>query len=226
MIFIKVSEMAINEKPAMKDPEKSIRLDKWLQQISFKSLTCLLESNSISLKFLGFVYAAQFHGDSLYEKYAYLLKDTTSVQVFMADGTSSPKMQFGQLLSQMAQGIKEDNKNLAKEPEIKKMVSAFIRKYATYPESYKPISFPHFSMGSDNEGLSDFNIRHEYEIKNKEGKVVKVVSAFAFDKYLRITVIEKDSTSYSFSNPPKLDYWLKEFGRKLDKKDSLALGLY
>ena len=80
-------------------------------------------------------------------------------------------------------------------------------------------------MGSDNEGLSNFKISHDYEIKNNEGKNVRVVSAFVFDKYLKLNVIEKDSSSYISSYPPKLDYWLKEFGRHLIKSDSLTLRL-
>ena len=224
-IYNLTSEEAINVIPTIKDNERKLRLDKWLQQLSFQSLTCLLESKNVSLKVLGFMYAALNHSDSLYKKYSYLLKDTTGVQFFTANGTSGPKIKLGELLSQLTQGIKEDNKNLAKEPEIKKMVSAFIKKYATFPKTYKPISFPYFSMGSDNEGLTGFNVRHEYEIKNNEAKMVRVVSAFAIDKNLRITVIEKDSTSYGSAYPPKLDYWFKEFGRKLNKKDSTALML-
>lgn len=224
-IFIQTSESAINTKPTIKDNVRNLRLDKWLQKLSFKEFRCLLDNESISLKAIGFIYAANFHGDSLLKNYPYLLTDTTVVQFFNANETTSPKMKLGELLSMMTQKIKEDKDNFARRPEIEETVSEFIKKYSTYPGTYKPNSFPDFSMGSDNEGLSDFKITHDYEIKNNDGKNVRVVSAFVFDKNLRLNVIEKDSSSYISSYPPKLDYWLKAFGRQLTKSDSLTLRL-
>jgi hypothetical protein len=221
--FIQTSESAINTKPTIKDNQRNLRLDKWLQKLSFNEFRCLLENKSISLKAIGFIYAANFHSDSLLKNYPYLLTDTTTVQFFNAYENTSPKMKLGELLSMMTQKIKEDKDNFARRPEIEESVSAFIKKYSTYPDMYRPYSFPDFSMGSDNEGLSHFKISHDYEIKNNEGKNVKVTNAFVFDRNLALNVIEKDSSSYISSYPPKLDYWLKEFGRHLTKSDSLTL---
>jgi len=223
--FIQTSESAINTKPTIKDNERNLRLDKWLQKLSFKDFRCLLNNESISLKAIGFIYAANFHGDSLLKNYSYLLTDTTTVYFFSANGNTSPKMKLGELLSTLTQKIKEDKDDFARKPQIEDTVSIFIKKYSTYPDTYKPHSFPDFSMGSDNEGRSDFKISHDYEIKNNAGKNVRVVSAFVFDKDLKLNVIEKDSSSYISSYPPKLDYWLKEFGRQLTKSDSLNLRL-
>ena len=225
-IFVQTGEFAVNTKPTIEDPQRHLILDKWLQSLSFKDLRCLLESANVSLKTLGFIYGAISHSDSLYKTYSHLLSDTTTVQLFMTDGTISPKIKLGELLSSMSQGIKKDKSNFAKRPEIENIVSAFIKQYATYPNSYKPISFPLFRMGSDNQGGPYFfSIRHEYEIKNNEGKTERVISAFVLDEDLRINVIEKDSSSYSDAFPPKLGSWLNHFGRKLNKKDSLTLNL-
>ena len=224
-VFIQTSESAINTKPTIQDNVRNLRLDKWLQKLSFKNLCCLLDSKSISLKATGFIYAANFYGDSLLKNYSNLLTDTTTVQFFRADGNASPKMKLGQLLSMMTEKVKANKDNFARRPEIEETISIFIKEYSTYPETYKPYSFLDFSMGSDNEGLSDFKISHDYEIKNNEGKSVRVISAFVFDKNLRLNVIEKDSSSYISSYPPKLDYWLKAFGRQLTKSDSLTLRL-
>lgn len=223
--FLQTSEFAINVKPTMKDNETNLRLDKWLQNLSFAKLTCMLDNESVSLKALGFIYGANFHRDSLLKNYSYLLNDTTPVQLFMADGRTSPKIKFGEFLSTITQKIKEDGDNFAKRPEIEGVISKFIEEYSTYPSTYKPISFPYFSMSSDNEGALNYNVQHEYEIKNNKGKTERLVCAFVFDKNLRINVIEKDSSSYISSYPPKLEYWLKEFGRKLTKSDSLILRL-
>ena len=224
-IFVQTSEFAVNIKPTIKDSERNLRLDNWLQKLSFKNLTCLLNTKNISVKALGFMYAANFHRDSLLNNYSYLFTDTTEVQLFMTDGRTSPKIKLGELLTTMTQKIKEDNDNFARRPEIEETVSTFIRQYSTYPTTYRSISFPYFSMGSDNEGLKDYKIHHEYELRNNEGTNVRVVSAFVLDKNLRINIIEKDSTAYSYSYPPKLVYWLKEFGKMLSKSDSLALNL-
>lgn len=223
--FIQTSEFGINIKPTIQDNERNLRLDRWLQKLSFGDLRCLLDNENISIKVTGYTYAAISNGDSLLKFYSYLLADTTTVQFFMINGNKSPKMKLGELLSTMTQKIQEDNDNFAKRPEIEQIVSIFIKDYSTYPNTYKPYSFPYFSMDSDNEELTDFRISHEYEIKNNEGKIVKVVSAFVFDKRLKLTVIEKDSTSCISAYPPKLGYWLKEFGRKLTKLDSLNLRL-
>jgi hypothetical protein len=224
-VFVLTGEFAVNTIPTIKDNARNLRLDKWLQKLSFKDFTCLLESNDLSIKSVGFMYAVNFNGDSILKKYSYLLSDTTTVQLFMADGRVSPKMKFGELLSEMSQSIQDQKDNFAKKPEIENIVSAFIKKYSAYPDSYKPISFPFFSMGSDNKGLTDFKIHHDYEIKTNKGEDVHVINAFVLDKNLKINIIEKDSTRYSHSIPPKLDYWLKEFGRKLNKEDSIILRL-
>jgi hypothetical protein len=223
--FIQTSESAINTRPTTKDNERNLRLEKWLKKLSFKDLRCLLDNKSISLKATGFIYAASSHADSVLKNYSSLLTDTTTVQFFMADGGASPKLKLGELLSMMMQKVNEDNDNFARRPEIEKTVSAFIKSYATYPSTYKPHSFPEFSMLSDNKGLSDFKISHDYEIKNNEGKNLRVLSVFVFDKNLRLTVIEKDSSSDVYSSPPQLDYWLKEFGRQLTTSDSSTLRL-
>lgn len=224
-IFVQTSEFAINENPTIEDTERNLRLDKWLRMLSFKNLTCLLDNKNISIKATGFMYGVHFHKDSLLKNYSYLLGDTTSVQLFTTNESAALKMKFGELLSIMMQRIEDDNDNVAKRPEIEKIVSVFIRKYSTCPNTYKSISFPYFSIGTDNEGLTDFKIHHDYEIKNNEGINVRVVNVFVLDKNLRINIIEKDSTSYSYSYSQKLNYWLKEFGRNLNKDDSLTLKL-
>ena len=66
-------------------------------------------------------------------------------------------------------------------------------------------------------------MRHEYLLKDNAGNVERTIDAFAINKDLLITVIEKGSTAYRSAYPPKLDYWLSRFGRKLNHTDSVAL---
>jgi hypothetical protein len=224
--LIHTSEKAINTKPTINNRQRSFRIDNWLQKLSFKEFRCLLDNESISIKAIGFMYAASFHGDSLLKNYQYLLTDTTTVQFFYASGNTGPKFKLGELLSMVVQKIKEDKDNHERRPEIEGTVSAFIKKYSTYPDSYRPHLFPCFSIGSGDQGINYFKVTHDYEIINNEGKNVRVVNAFVFDKNLRLNLIEKDSCFDISIYPPKLNYWLKEFGRQLSKSDSLTLGLW
>jgi hypothetical protein len=224
-IFEQTSEFAINTRPTIKDTERNLRLDKYLQNLSFSELTCLLDDGSISFRALGFIYAAMHHGETLMKSYSSLLRDTTTIQLFMADGSTTPKMRLGEFLTAMREKIKGKDADFSKKSEIENIVSTFIRQYSTYPNTYKPISFPLFSMSSSDGASTEFKTHHDYQIKNNEGVNVRVVNAFVLDKNLKINVIEKDSTSYSYSYPPKLGYWLNEFGRRLGKSDSLMLKL-
>jgi hypothetical protein len=223
--FLQTSSFAVGLKPSKEDPERNLSLDKWFQKLSFKSYVCLLESTNASLRAFGFVYAAMLHTDSLLNGYSYLLNDTTGVQIFMENGTTSPKIELGEYLSKVTNQIKSDKSNFSKKPEIERKISWFIKEYATYPETYKPFSFPYFSMGSGREDPYNFQIHHDYEIKSNSQDIVRVINAFALDDKFNIHVIAKDSTNTTAAYPPKLEYWLKEFGRKLNHKDSLALRL-
>ncbi|HEX6180504.1 MAG TPA: hypothetical protein VFZ47_04615 [Chitinophagaceae bacterium] len=224
-MFVETSDFAVNHKPSKSDPEANLKIDKWLVNLSFKKLTCLLNSKDPSLKAVGFLYASQLYMDSVMKNYSHLLNDTTSVQLYFANGRTSPKMKLGEILTSMVKTFKKTNDQFDKRPEVENIVSNFIRQYATYPETYKPISFPNFRVGFDNEGPTGFNIRHEFELRNNDGKTEKVIYAFALTPKMRITVIEKDSTNYGMAIPSKLESWLKPFGRKLDGKDSTTLGL-
>ena len=173
-IFIQTSEVAINIKPTIRDSERNLRLDKWLQKLSFKNLSCLLDNEDVSLKSIGFLYAINNHTDSLLNNYSYLLADTSAVELYMTDGSKSPKRKLGEFLSIMARQTKKDKDNFAKRPEVEEAVSMFIKKYSAYPTTYQPHSFADFSIGSDNRGLTNFKINHDYEIKNNEGKNERV----------------------------------------------------
>lgn len=224
-VFIQTSEYAVNTRPTLNDRAANLRLDKWLQKLSFQEMQCLLDNESVSLKTLSFIYAIRLYNDSLMARYSSLLTDKTDVELLMADGSPGKKFKLGDLLSAMSRNIKKEEEDFAKAPAVEEAVSAFIRNYSMYPGTYKPVSFPYFSMASDNTGLRNFKVHHKYEIMNNNREMVTAVSAFVVDKDIRINVIAKDSTNYGLSYPPKLGYWLKEFGRKLTASDSLKLSL-
>jgi hypothetical protein len=165
------------------------------------------------------------YSDSLWGKYVAILNDTTAVQYQGADGLKATKMTIGVLLKGMYTQILKDKVNSGKRPVVEAKVASFIKSYSFYPDSYKPISFPYFSIGSDNNGLNHFSIRHTYEIKNKNEQTVTTTSQFVLALDLRINVIAQDSTSYISSFPPMLSSWIDSYGRTLNKLDSITLHL-
>ena len=224
--LMKNSDIGVNSRPVSFDTAVFFRLNKWLRLLPYNKLTCLLNSNDISAKAFGFLYGADIYPDSVYKNYSYLLADTTEITIFSVYETDSLKMKLGVFLTGMNESLKQDHADRARQPEVEKTVLDFIRRYATYPESYRPISFPHFSMGSAPREPVNFWITHSYQIKNNREQTVDEVSAFAVDHNMHINAIEKDSTLVISADPPKLDYWFKEFGRPLTGMDSSALLLH
>jgi hypothetical protein len=223
-MFVQTNEFAINIKPMINDEARNLRLDKWLQSLSFNELTCLLDNPDLSLKDVGFVYAMHRNSDSLMKNYSHLLTDTTSIRLFAANGEISKPISFGAYMTSSAEKIKRYIDNFNRRPAVENAVSAFIRKYAAYPDSYQPGLFPYYSMGSDNNRqLESFKVRHVYNIKNNSGKLQKNNDVFMFDKNLHLTLIARDSINMGLSYPPNLDYWLSTLGRKLNAADSLTL---
>lgn len=105
-IFILTDESALNVQPIIKDKERNLRLDKWLQSLPYQNLTCLLSDEDPALKLIGFQYAAVKAKDSLLKDYSFLLTDTTTVQVFYKNGKVGSKLKFGELLSMLLEKLK------------------------------------------------------------------------------------------------------------------------
>lgn len=223
--LIQTSVSSVNIMPTINDKERNSRLDKWFQQLSFKNLTCLLDNKSVALKAVGFIYGSVINRDSLLKQYSHLLADTTIVQIFNLDGRVGPRLEFGKYLTMFIEKINESESSLARIPSVESVVFNFITGYATYPASYKPISLSYYSSGSDDEGVETFSITHEYELKNNKGVISISKNSFFLEKELKIYSIDKGNDSPISSYQLSLEYWLKEFGRSLNRNDSLALRL-
>ncbi len=222
-VLVETGDFSLNWEPRIKNKERQAKISKWFETRSFSELICLLKSSNKSHNFYGYLLAVNFHRDSLKNRYSELLNDTTSVQLNAENGLVDLKMTMGKALTLFADELAEEDKAMNRRPDVEKSVALFIREYSSYPTSYKPISFPYFSIGSDNRGLSNFNIRHHYEIKNNHGQTVNIVSAFILDPNLNINVIEPDSSRFISSYPPRLKDWFTDYGRHLDHDDSIKL---
>jgi hypothetical protein len=201
------------------------RIVKWLEERTYTELTCLLESDNKLFQFYGYAFASKQENSNLKEKYLNIYNDTTAIQLITEGKLVDSKMTIGRILQGISEQKSKDNDNMKRKPEIEKKVTLFIKKYSKYPQTYKPISFLSFSVGSQSDGSYTFNIRHKYQIKNNKGLKEKIISAFIFDSSLNIQAIEKDSSLIISAQPPKIEDWLKKYGRKITEKDRTILKL-
>jgi hypothetical protein len=224
-VMIQTGDLTIHWNQHKLNEKRNLIVSKWFEQRTFSEFKCLLENDNKLYNVYGFIYAAFRYTDSLKGRYMALFDDTTALQFQAAEGIVDAKMTIGMFLKKMFAQIIEDNQNWSKEPLVKEKVSSFIKDYALYPDTYKPIGFPFFSTGKDSKGLLDYSIRHEYQIKNKKNKLVQITSQFVLAPNLSINIIAQDSTAYISSFPPMLSEWLESYGRKLNHKDSANLFL-
>lgn len=206
------------------NPDKFLRVSKWLEHRSFQEFKCLLGSSNALYRLYGYMYAGMQYLDSLEQDYSFILKDTTVLFSITEKGIVDSHLTIGDFLKKVHDGIVEDNKNWAKRPLMESKVKEFIKEYANYPSTYQPTDFPFFSMGSETgEGLTDYRLRHVYSLQNNHGQKVKVMSEFVFDPELNIRIIAKDSTNLYSVSKPYVSEWFEEFGRPLKAADSIAL---
>lgn len=222
-VMVENGEMTIRWEQRAANYERFNSVSRWIDGRPFAELKCLIGSDHPLYRMYGYLYATMQYLDSV-DNYSYILKDTTSLQMIGDNGIEDAHITIGEYLTKVHEGMKKENEDWAKKPELEGRVKSFIKQYARYPEIYQPISFPFFSLGSETgRRRTDFRLRHVYKIKNNRRQMEKVMSEFVFDEKLNINVIARDSSNTVFSIPPMIGDWLKTYGRHLTKKDSVVL---
>ncbi len=109
-------------------------------------------------------------------------------------------------------------------------VSNWIQKFALYPDSYEPISFSEYaeSYTSDDgkkvPNSDNYIIKHSHRIRNKDSNMVIYTGYFLMEYDYFISIIETErSKATGKAFPPKTEIWMNDFGRPLNKQDSLEL---
>lgn len=111
-------------------------------------------------------------------------------------------------------------------PQIADSIKSFIKKYSSFPDSYKLISIDKWGYGGSNPHEPEyFEIGQTYQITDNENQTVTASHFFVFNSALKINVIESNRSGLIISTPPKLSVWFLKYGRKLDKMDSIELHL-
>jgi hypothetical protein len=222
-IFIKTNLYALNTRPSMPDMVRNQQLDKWLQNRNYGELACLLNNPDINLKFTGFAFATVLYADSLQKNYAALLQDTTPVQLMYEDGRSGNTSTLGNILTDISTKMREGMTNTRKVPAVDKIIPPFIQQYAAYPDSYKQDSYTGQFANEDTDRPSDYIVQHTYSLKNNKGITARVTSIFILNSQSVITAIKNEKGTYN-GDPNKFGSWFNEFGRTLNRRDSVALG--
>jgi hypothetical protein len=230
-VMIEVGEFSINWRPCpLRDGKRSLALDKWFTQRSREEVVCFLTSPNKLHRLYGYILTKAYFGfgDSLVKQYDIgLAGDTSSFQFCtVSGGLEDTHLTLGEMFKMIDQKLDEDIASLKKKPVVEEKVKAFIEKYATWPATYKPLSFPDYYFGGQSSDATIYyGSKHVYEIKNNNGQQEKITNRFLFGPALDITSIELDSIDHAYSNPPLLGEWFKNYGRQLTGVDSAVLHL-
>ncbi|MFN8416372.1 MAG: hypothetical protein U0U66_08580 [Cytophagaceae bacterium] len=120
--------------------------------------------------------------------------------------------------------------------KVQNKVSDFILKHASFPKTYKPISFEYFLIlnSEDTSSVEDrtshdtYSITHTFKIKNNKGKTVQYQLRFDIDHNFLIMEIKEyqdPDTICTHCYPPQLDWWFKNLGRKITLQEKIELGI-
>lgn len=221
--YMNTNIYGINTRPSLHDPKRNAELEKWLQQRTFNELRCLLDNTEPGMIVTGFPYAAVLYNDSLRKYYSFLLKDTTTIHIIDADNGRDTTEQLGKYILNMYLLLESGKKYDREHPATNTLIPGFIRKYAAWPDSYHPATLTGYFTRDDS--LSDYYAEHDYEIKNNNGEIKNVTTSFLLNHQSVIIAVKDGPGNYNLNNPGGISLWLKEYGRKLNKKDSVELGI-
>ncbi len=114
------------------------------------------------------------------------------------------------------------------ESKSKDTVVNFIKKYAQFPETYKPISFGYFSKQlADTSGGSNerFTLLHKFSIRNLSGEVIIMKVYFFLNKNFVVCAVYNElhpKGRYAYSS---LELWTTTVGRPFTQIELQEIGV-
>jgi hypothetical protein len=143
----------------------------------------------------------------------YMRKLVVGCLLFMACGTPGNERPYS---SQGAQAKTEEG------------VKSWIKKYALYPDSYKPLSFEEYTesytsrSGEKVPGTENYIIKHTHQILDKDSNLATFSGYFFLDQDYSVNLIEVErSSALGGGFPPETRIWTSRFGRPLTVTDSV-----
>jgi hypothetical protein len=180
--------------------------------LSFSETKKLLSDKNKFTRCYGFLVSTKIHFDSLTNADLEVFKDTSSLPLYTQRGIIDVGITLGKYCEMAYYSTVKEQETKAKQPVVIAAIKSFIKDYAKFPKSYEPINFEDFTwMGSDND--ITFEIKHLYKIKQNDGKSVSIQDFFILDKDLKIMLIETIRSRTIKVDPPRIDEWLKVYGR-------------
>jgi hypothetical protein len=116
---------------------------------------------------------------------------------------------------------------------VEKKISEFILKFASNPKTYENISFQDYHVYSTysesslekTENSDVYSVKHVFKIRNNQGELGTFSARFKIDANLKIMIIEDEESNTVSCTPPRLDWWIEQFGRKLNDTEKNELGI-
>lgn len=161
-----------------------------------------------------------------------IYQDSSDFIICTPKGDEKAGISIATIAKDIFQSSKHSNALLNKENEVKEAIQQFIIDYSAYPETYKSINFNEYSFGETVnedgrvENSENFEIRHVYSIRNKNGEIVELSHYFKLNYALELLIIEEELTGiYNELPREKLNSWIEQYGRELSNAESNALKL-
>jgi hypothetical protein len=199
----------------------------------FSELDSLFDHGNDLIQLYAFGGICITYPDSLNDKHLQILKKEGTVRIYERGKDSLPSKPITQIAGMMYQTVAQIKLEKEQQQFIQKMISEFILKYASNPNTYLNISFQDYHVYSTDEGPSIensevYSVKHIFKIQNNDGSINEYQARFKIDSELKVMLIEEEMGEESNTvscYPPSLNWWLENFGRKLNKKEKKELGI-
>ncbi len=173
-----------------------------------------LTSNSNKIvRVYGFSILARVYFDSITKSDLNIFDDTAKLLLYTENGLVDAGITVGQGCESAYNSIIEEREIKARQPSIEEAIKIFINSNAKYPTTYLPIEFSKFNWGEVDSEIDYYEIKHRYTIKNNHGEIVNAQEYFILDKDYKIIIIESVRSKIIKIDPPKIEEWIKTYGK-------------
>lgn len=202
----------------------------------FNELDSLFNYSSDLIQLYAFGGICLTYPDSLTEKHLQILNKKGTVRIYEQGKKKFPTMPISEVAEMMHNSIARKKEEYQQQQKIQQLISDFITKYASSPESYISSSFEDYHVFSTHDGETlekeedseVYSIKHIFSLQNNEGAIAELQVRFKIDSELKIMIIEEeleDESNTIYVYPPEFDWWFSTFGRALTENEQVELGL-
>lgn len=183
-----------------------------LFSLPFSETKKLLNDKNKFARCYGFAVSTKRYFGSLTKADLEIFKDTSSLPLYTQRGIIDAGITLGQYCEMAYASTIEEKRTEAKQPDVIAAIKFFIKNNAKFPASYEPLDFKDFTWGGSDNDIT-YEIKHLYKIKQNDETVVNVQDYFILDKDFKIVLIETKRSNTIKVDPPKINDWIKTFGK-------------